>query len=291
MADNDLDDRRLIGLCFDDIGYGTDDAFWGGEVLLASYSSFERFAHLENLPLPGGESASRTPWRIAAGYAHALGLPINDLPFLEQVDPQSLQALRRQIDEKQDLPKTSCMANFLDAVAGLIGVRNTATYELQAAIEMERLARPFVSTVKSYPFEIDTAEAGNIIPLRNLFAAVIQDIRSRQPVEIIAARFHKSIAEMAVDVCRQARRSTGLNEVALSGAVWQNQILFDLVRRGLKREGFTLYTHSQVPTNDGGLALGQAVIANCSLGDQEIASPTGYAPVSRNDQPSGEIRV
>ena len=288
MADNGLDDRRLIGLCFDSPGYGTDGALWGGEVLLASYSDFERFAHLEDLPLPGGETASRKPWRIAAGYAHALSLPIDDLPFLQNVDRQSLQALRQQIEENQNLPNTCCMASLLDAVASLIGVRNTATYELQAAIEMEVLARPFISTVKSYPFEIDAAE-GNAIRLRGLFAAIIQDIRSGQPTEMIAARFHKSIAEMAVEVCRQTGRVTGLNEVALSGTVWQNQILLDWVRRGLERDGFTVYTHCQVPTNDGGLALGQAVVANCGRGSHELSTPTGYAPISRNDLPSSEI--
>jgi hydrogenase maturation protein HypF len=135
---------------------------------------------------------------------------------------------------------------------------------------------------------LETAGNGTVMRLKDLLAAIIQDVRVRRPTEMIAARFHKTIAEMSVDVCRRARRSTGLNEVALSGASWQNQIMMDLVRKGLKRDGFTVHIHCLVPTNDGGLALGQAVVANHAAGTRELASPPGFAPVSRDDQPSGE---
>lgn len=262
MADNGLDDRRLIGLSFDGTGYGSDGAVWGGEILLASYSDFERFAHLEYLPLPGGDSAIHSPWRIASGYAHALGLDVEDLPFLRNIDKQALQSVGQQLDRKLNASLTSSMGHLFDAVASLIGVRNEATYEAQAAIEMEVLSRPFVSPVTHYPFVIEAAETGAVIRLKELLAAIIQDVRSNKSTEMIAARFHKTIAEMAVDVCRRARQSTGLKEVALSGDVWQNQVLLDLVRSGLMRDGFVVYFHKQVPTNDGGLALGQAVVAN-----------------------------
>jgi hydrogenase maturation protein HypF len=288
MADNGLDDRQLIGLTFDGTGYGTDGAIWGGEVLLASYSDFERFAHLEYLPLPGGETAGRTPWRIAAAYAHTLGLEIHGLPFLQHVDKPALNTLRQQIDKGDHFPFTSCMRSLFEAVAGLIGIRNDATYESQACMEMAALARPFVPSMKCYPFVLEATENGTIMRLQDLLAAVIQDVRSRRPVEMIAARFHKTIAELAVDICRRARRSTGLNEVALSGSMWQNPIMLDLVRKGLKLDGFTVYTHCRVPANDGGLALGQAVVANHASGRQELVSPPGFAPVTKNDQPSGE---
>jgi hydrogenase maturation protein HypF len=288
MADNGLDDRRLIGLCFDGAGFGTDGAIWGGEVLLASYSNFERFAHLEYMPLPCGVSAGRTPWRIAVAYAHALGLEINGLPFLQQVDKQALNTLRQQVDKGNQFPLTSCMGSLFDAVASLIGIRNESTYASQAAMEMLALARPFIPSMKCYPFVLETTENGTVMRLKDLLAAVLQDVRSRRSTEIIAARFHKTIAEMAVDVCRRARRSTGLNEVALSGNMWQNQVMLDLVRKGLTRDGFTVHTHRELPANDGGLALGQAVVANCSSGIQELATPRGFAPVRRDDQPSSE---
>ena len=268
MADNGLDDRRLIGLSFDGTGYGTDGAVWGGEALLASYADFERFVHLEYLPLPGGDSATRSPWRIAAGYAHTLGIDIDDLPFLQNIDKQALRILRQQIDKKLNSPLTSSMGRLFDAVASFIGIRNEVTYEAQAAIEMEVLSKPFVSSAKSYPYVIEDTKKGTVIRLKKLLSAILRDVRENESVGMIAARFHQTIGEIAIDISRRAHESTGLNEVALSGGVWQNQVLLDLVRDGLKKQGFIVYFHQQVPSNDGGLALGQAVIANFARSEQ-----------------------
>jgi len=262
MADNALDNRRVIGLSFDGTGYGTDGAIWGGEVLLASYADFERLAHLEYLPLPGGDSAIRHPWKIAVAYAHALGIEIGDLPFLKNVDPQAVKVIRQQVDRNLNAVQTSSMGRLFDAVASLIGVRNDVTYEAQAAIEMEVLSKPFVSMVKSYPYFIEETSSGLIIQVKGLLNSIVRSLHSNESVEMISARFHKTIADMAVGVCKYARIKTNLNEVVLSGGVWQNQILLNLVRDGLDKEGFIVYFHKQVPTNDGGLALGQAVIAN-----------------------------
>ena len=280
MADNGLDDRQLIGLCFDGTGYGKDGAFWGGEVLLASYSNFERFAHLEYLPLPGGESANRTPWRIAVAYADALGLEIGDLPFLQKMEKRNLEHLRRQIEVGLNSPLNSCMESLFNAVASLIGIWTETTYESQAILEMDALAKPFIPSATCFPFVIEKTEAGIVIRLKDLLAAIVQDVDLGYPVELAAARFQKTIAEMAVEVCRQARRATNLNEVVLSGSIWQSQTLIELVRNGLTHDGFKVYSHRNVPTNDGGLALGQAVVANHSLVVQEIEYPAGYTPIS-----------
>jgi hydrogenase maturation protein HypF len=266
MADNGLDDRQLIGLCFDGMGYGTDAALWGGEGMLASYSDFERFAHLEYLPLPGRENFGRTPWQLAVAYTHTLDLEIHGLPFLQHVDKQALNALRQQIDKANHFPFTSCMASLFYAIAALLGIRNESTYESQAIMEITTLARSSVPSVNCYPFGLEATNEGTIIRLKDLISAIIQDVRNRRSTEMIAASFLKTIAEMSVDVCRQARRSTGLNEVALAGSMWQNSLLLDLVLKGLKSDGFTFYTHCQVPSNDGGLALGQAVVANYRSG-------------------------
>ena len=257
MADNGLDDRRVIGLSFDGTGYGADGAIWGGEILLASYSDFERFTHLQYLPLPGGDSAIRYPWRIAVGYAHALGIDISDLPFLRTIDHKAIRIVKQQIEKGINTPLTSSMGRLFDAVASLIGIRNDVTYEAQAAIEMEVLSKPFVRSAKAYPYSID-----GTIQVQELFKAIIQDVRKNEAAGMIGGRFHKTIAQIAIDICKQARAKMSLNEVALSGGVWQNQILLDLVINGLKEEGFVVYFHKQVPANDGGLALGQAVTAN-----------------------------
>ena len=259
MVDNSLDDRRRIGLAFDRTGYGSDNAVWGGEVLLASFADFERFAHLEYLPLPGLDSASRSPWRIAVAYAHVLGIEVEDLPFLRRVPAQALQTLRQEIGQNINNSQTSSMGYLFDAVASLIGLRNEVTYESQASIEMEGLAKPFVTLAKAYPFTIDD---DGIIHLSDLLKAICRDVRAASSVEIIAARFHKTLADIAVEICQRARQARDLNEVVLSGDLWQNQALLELVREGLRREGFLVYFHRQIPTNDGGLSLGQAIVAN-----------------------------
>jgi hydrogenase maturation protein HypF len=272
MADNGLDDRRVIGLSFDGTGYGTDGAIWGGEVLLASYADFERFAHLEYLPLPGGDSAIRSPWRIMTGYARALGIEIDDLPFLQNLDKQAVRIVRQQIDKKLNSPQTSSMGRLFDALASLIGIRNDVTYEAQAAIEMEALAQEFIAEAKPYPYGIEQTADGMQIRLKELLSAAVEDVRTNEFAGVIGARFHRTIADIAVDVCKRARTYAGLNEVAVSGGVWQNQVLLDLVRDGLKREKFVVYFHKQVPTNDGGLALGQALVAHFRAEQNELVS-------------------
>jgi hydrogenase maturation protein HypF len=268
MVDNGLDDRRLIGLSFDGTGYGTDGMTWGGEVLVASFADFERFAHLEYLPLPGSKAAIRAPWRIAAGYAHILGIEVDNLPFLQNIDKQALHSLRRQIDKELNSPLTSSMGRLFDAVASLIGVRNDVTYEAQAVIEMEALSKPFISTAHPYPYFIDQTIDGRTIRVHELFQGILEEVHASIPIGQIGANFHKTIANMAINICQCAREATGLNEVALSGGVWQNQILLELVRQCLQQAEFTVYFHKKVPTNDGGLSLGQAVVANHIIAKQ-----------------------
>ncbi|WLE96919.1 MAG: carbamoyltransferase HypF [Candidatus Electrothrix communis] len=272
MVDNSLEDRRLIGLAFDGTGFGPDGTIWGGEVLIASYGQCKRFAHLQYLPLPGGEAAIRQPWRIAVGAAHALGIAseeLDGLPFLDNIDPQALTIIRQQVDKQINCPLTSSLGRLFDAAASLIGIRNRVSYEGQAAIELEVLSRPYLTSAAPYPsyapysLSADTAEkADRAIPLLELFRAMIEDIHSKEPAGLIGAKFHHSIAQLTIDLCLQARAATDLHEVALSGGVWQNQLLLELVRNGLKEQGLTVYCHQQIPCNDGGLALGQLAVAH-----------------------------
>jgi hydrogenase maturation protein HypF len=278
MADNRLGDRRLIGLAFDGTGYGLDGAIWGGEVLLASYAEFERFAHLEYLPLPGGDSASHSPWRVAVGYAQALGIDIDGLPFLQNLNRQALRRLKRQLDAGHDMPVTSSMGYLFQAVASLIGIRNEVSYEGQAALEIEILSRPYVSSAMPYSYLIEETQSGTILRLKQLLSAVVRDMRAGDSPGVIGARLHRTVVEMTVEICKRARAKTELNEVALSGNVWQNQLLLDLVREGLRRSDFVVYFHQRVPPNDGGLALGQAVIASSSVGIH------GPAPAGANGE-------
>jgi len=259
MVDNGLDDRQVIGLAFDGTGYGTDGAIWGGEVLVASYTAFERAAHLQYLPLPGGDSAIRHPWRIAVGYAFALGLEIDDLPFLRGLDENAVAIVRQQVEKGINAPHTSSMGRLFDAVACLAGVRTDVTYEAQAAIELEVRSRPYLSGAQPFPILM---EQGQSIGLKEFLGAVIDSVRAGQPAGLIGARFHKTVSGIALAACQCLRAQTGLDEVALSGGVWQNGILLDLARAQLQNAGFVVYVHRQAPANDGGLALGQAAVAN-----------------------------
>ncbi len=234
MADNGLLDHKVIGLAFDGTGYGTDGAIWGGEILIAEYGSFDRAAHLEYLPLPGGETAIRKPWRIAVGYAHALGLDISGLPFLSSLDPRAVEVVRHQVEKKLNTPDTSSMGRLFDAVAALAGVRTEVTYEAQAAIELETLSKHYPASVELYPFQIQD----EIIRLQELLAAVIEAVRRKDPPGLIGARFHQTIAAMSAAAACRVREQTGLKEVALSGGVWQNRLLLKLTRGGFAAAGF-----------------------------------------------------
>ena len=258
MADNGLTDRKVIGLSFDGTGYGLDGRIWGGEVLLASYADFERVAHLEYLPLPGGDAATRNPWRIAVGYAEALGLDVDGMPFLGSVNSQAVEIVRKQVQKKLNTPETSSMGRLFDAVASLTGIRNEVTYEAQAAMELEVLSKPSLMAASPYPFEIEDG----VFRVRELLKRVIEDLRENKSASLIGARFHQTVCMMALEASKYAHQKSGVNEVILSGGVWQNQTLLDMARVALSRNDFVVFTHQKTPANDGGLALGQAAIAN-----------------------------
>ena len=261
MADNGLGDQPLIGLAFDGTGYGTDGAIWGGEFLIADYRSFIRVAHLEYLPLPGGDAAIRDTWRIGLGYAAALDLDVGDLPFLRPLDPRAVEIVRKQVAKKLNAPLTSSLGRLFDAVAALAGGRTLATYEAQAAIEMEAAAQNVGGDLEPYPFSWDWVGEARVIRLRELLQGVIDDARRDETFAVIGRRLHYTLASLVTALCRDIRLETGLDRVALSGGVWQNALLLELTIGPLQKEGFTVYTHRQIPANDGGLSLGQAAIA------------------------------
>ncbi|MCI5126371.1 MAG: carbamoyltransferase HypF, partial [Candidatus Electrothrix sp. AR5] len=193
-------------------------------------------------------------------------MELDDLPFLDHIDPQALTIIRQQVDKEIYCPLTSSLGRLFDAAASLMGIRNQVSYEAQAAIELEVLSRPYLASAAPYaayaPYSLSTDTADRTVPLLELFQAMIKDVRNKEPAGLIGARLHHTIARLSIDLCLQARAATGLQEVALSGGVWQNQLLFDLVRNGLKKNNLTVYCHQQVPCNDGSLALGQLAVAS-----------------------------
>ncbi len=253
-------DTKVIGLSFDGTGLGTDHAIWGGEFLIGNYRQYSRAYILEYMPLPGGDTAIRNPGKIALAYLHALDVvwnqnlpPVKGMPLAEQ------EILLKQLKMNINTIQTSSMGRLFDAVAALAGVKQQVSYEGQAAIELEALADPTVKD--AYTIEI----TGNIIKFESLFHGIIKDVLSAKNVSIISAKFHNAIINLVVDICQTIKKKYGITEVALSGGVWQNMILFQNIVSLLESDGFTVYTHKLLPPNDGCISYGQAVIAGVAL--------------------------
>lgn len=249
----------VIGFSFDGTGYGTDGTIWGGEVLLAQYARFERAAHLKPVPLPGGDVAVKRPYRMALAYLWAAAIEWEpSLPAVAACAEIEQGIIRRQLETGLNTTHTSSMGRLFDAVSALIGVCQTVTYEGQAAILLEAIADPHetgeypLDLVGSEPIVIDTAP---------LIRAIVAAVRAGVPAAVIAGRFHNTLAGLMVQLSRHLRQETGLRTVALSGGVFQNVTLLGRALERLQAENFHVLTHQRVPPNDGGLALGQAVIA------------------------------
>jgi hydrogenase maturation protein HypF len=262
LVDNQVE-GPVIGVAFDGTGYGSDGNIWGGEFFIADYQKFTRLGHLEYVPLPGGEAAIRKPYRMALGYVYSLlgeDFSVEGLPL--KISPTELEIIRQQIKRKINSPLTSSAGRLFDAVSALAGVRGEIDYEAQAAIELEMRAYEEVGENGSYPFTIIEQNGVSIIKLHDLFVAIVSDLRGNTPQARIAARFHNTVARMIVELCRIISSKTGIKQVALSGGVFQNRLLLKLATAALQKEGFDVLIHHLVPCNDGGVSLGQAVVAN-----------------------------
>ncbi|MGV4927331.1 carbamoyltransferase HypF [Streptomyces sp. BHT-5-2] len=268
MAEHGLDGRQpVIGVAFDGTGYGDDGAIWGGEVLLADYAGYRRFAHLGYVPLPGGDTSVRRPYRMALAHLHAAGLPWTpELPPVAACPPDELRLLARQLDRDLNCAPTSSMGRLFDAVSSLAGICHHAGYEAQAAAALEAAARAAgAGHGPGYAFGLrtDAPAAGGALVAdpAPVLAAAVEDVRAGARPERVATRFHTAVAGLVRRVCGLARERTGLSTVALTGGVFVNTLLAEAAARTLREDGFTVLRHRLVPPNDGGLALGQLLVA------------------------------
>jgi hydrogenase maturation protein HypF len=265
MADNGID-GPVIGVALDGTGYGIDGKIWGGEFLICNFLDFERRGHLRYMPLAGGDSAVRQPWRSALAYLRAafgeraLSLP---LPLFRDVPPKSLRVVDAMIARSIQTVETSSCGRLFDAVSSLLGIRHETTYEGQAAIELE-MAATGTSANSAYPFAIEPSNPFQI-DMRPAIEAIVHDFVGGAAIGEISARFHLTMAKVIVECCQRIRAATNLGRVCLSGGTFQNLRLLSHSVTGLREAGFEVFTHRRVPTNDGGLALGQAVIASSRL--------------------------
>lgn len=258
LADN-REAGPVIGVAFDGLGYGADGTFWGGELLVADLTGFTRAGCLAPVPLPGGTAAIRHPWRMAAAHLDAVygGAPPGDLAVISRHrDWDEVLAVARS---GVNSPLTSSAGRLFDAVAAILGLSDTVTYEGQAASALEQRADP---TEKSaYPVRLREAGELLVIQAGDLVRAVVDDLRERTDPATVSARFHNGLAAATAASCARLRSRTGIGTVALSGGVFQNRLLLDRLVRALRHRGFRVLTHQRVPPNDGGISLGQAAVA------------------------------
>ncbi len=262
LVDNGVTDR-VIGVAFDGLGLGTDGTAWGGEFLVADLAGFVRAAHLSPVSMPGGDTATRQPWRMALAHLDAAytGDPPAGLAVAARQSrrwDQVRSAMRAGVNS----PATTSAGRLFDAVSALLGIRDVVTYEGQAAVELEHAADPHETG--SYPMSI-SGGAPAVVGVDGLVRAVTEDLLTGSGVAVVAARFHNALAEAVLDVCRRLREEHSLETVALSGGVWQNALLLGRCLDLLEGNGFRVLTHRDVPCNDGGVSLGQAAVAATGL--------------------------
>jgi hydrogenase maturation protein HypF len=267
---------KVIGLALDGTGYGSDGKIWGGEVLIANLAGFERFAHLEYVPMPGGEAAIKEPWRMALGALRAAGFDVMSAETLALVGATEKEArvLARMMERGVNVPLTSSLGRLFDAVAAVVLGRRVVDYEAQAAIELEGIAMDEPDDVPGYALELAGGDWAAREPVRMsaalLWRELMDDLRTGRSKAQIAARFHAGVATGFVRAAVLARTASGVNQVVLSGGCMHNRRLARLLRVKLEAEGFEVLQHRSVSPGDGGLSYGQVAVAAAMLSPSKL---------------------
>ena len=264
MAENRAD-GPVIGLSFDGTGYGNDGNLWGGEILIAEAGGFTRAAHLAYIPMPGGAAAIKEPWRMAVSYLYDTfgeALWDLDLPVFNKISREKIKIIVEMITKKINSPLTSSLGRLFDGVASIIGLRNQVHFEGQAAMELEMIAG--AKTSATYDWEWTSNDIYRVLT-EPIIRGVLRDVEKGIPPSQISSKFHMTLIRLFTSLCDGIRKDTGLNRVALSGGVFQNSLLLTGLIASLANRRFEVYTHHRVPANDGGISLGQAVVAAATL--------------------------
>lgn len=293
MTENKLK-NKVIGVCFDGTGFGTDGKIWGGEFLICDLKNFARAGHLSYTKMPGGEKAVREPWRMGLSYIYE-AYKSNDnksedlKSIIIRLYGNDSLSLINIIEKNINCPETSSMGRFFDAVSSILNIRNTVTYEGQASIELEACIHNYYPEYYSYnikkimnvennaildnkPYIYETKlKHKYLIEPHSAIIEMLEDLLKDVPREVIAAKFHNTVINFTVELCELIRRDTNINDVTLSGGVFQNTYLFEKTIEALKAKNFIVYSNTLVPSNDGGVALGQLVIANEIIEDLKQA--------------------
>jgi hydrogenase maturation protein HypF len=269
MAENQID-GDVIGLAMDGTGFGLDGNAWGGEFLIANVTQIQRFGHLQYFVMPGGEKAIHEPWRIGVSLLRqAYGQSWQEIAFRLNFAPDKtdFELLDKIMETKLNSPLSSGLGRLFDGVAAIMGLRRNVSFEGQAAMELEAKAELAGEVL---PFEIlRITDNSHILDVSATIRAIVENIISGKSTEETASAFHATLTAAFAAMSMEMRKETGINRVALSGGCFQNRILLEGTVTELKKKDFEVYYHSQVPANDGGVSLGQAVIAGSMIKNEK----------------------
>lgn len=260
LAENMIE-GPVIGLAFDGTGLGTDGNIWGGEILIAQASCFKRVAHLSNVHMPGSATAIKEPWRMAVSYLyHTFGEGFWDLnlPVLKEIDEKKIRIIVAMISKQVNSPYTSSLGRLFDGIAGIVGIRNHVFFEGQAAMALEMMAGEDSGKIYEYEW---TQEDVHRVLIQPIVSGVVKDMEKGVHPCDISRKFHTTLICMFAELSENIGKETGLNRVVLSGGVFQNSILLTGLIQALEKRSFQVFTHRLVPANDGGISLGQAMVA------------------------------
>jgi len=256
MAEHHLDEK-IIGVALDGVGYGDDNKIWGGEFFVCDLNEYKRITHFEYIPMPGGDMATKEPWRMAVAYLnkyYGREFLKSKFQFLKNIDSNDIEMLLMAIDKKINCPLTSSAGRLFDAVSALINLCTFSSFHAEAPMRLETIAE--INIIDSYEFQLNST-----IQLNNTFNEIIEDLSRNIPVSVISAKFHNTIINIIFAVASKIRDDYKINKIALSGGSFQNRYISEKVEKLLTQNNFQVYSQCTVPSNDGGIALGQLAIA------------------------------
>jgi hydrogenase maturation protein HypF len=253
----------VIGVAFDGTGYGWDGLIWGGEFFVGGLKGFRRAAHLEYVPMPGGEAAIKEPWRMAASYLYKVfgrNFLKQSLDIIDRPGEKRLSIIRKMIDNNINSPLTSSAGRLFDAAGSLILHKGTASFEAELPIDLEKMASHINDD--RYKFDIKSEDGMYLIETSGLFKGIVSDLRKNRNKSVMSTKFHNTAAEMIAGAACLLRKKSGLRKIVLSGGVFQNRYLTKRAALLLGKDKFDVYINSGINTNDYGIPIGQLAIAN-----------------------------
>ncbi|MBD3362308.1 carbamoyltransferase HypF [Candidatus Dojkabacteria bacterium] len=265
MAEYGLNEK-VVGVAFDGMGYGVDGKIWGGEFFVCDLQAFERQYHFENIPMPGGDKVVQEPFRMSIAYLFSMGLKkINEYPVSLQKDKQRTMKILKMLEKDINCPETSSVGRLFDAVSAMTGLCTKSTFHAEAPMRLEselysKELNPRYNEKEHYDFIIS-----DCISVKSMMEQILNDVHNNVEKKEISFKFHNTLVKMIIEVCKEITQENNIKKVILSGGVFQNKFLLSNTEEELKKLGFKVYSNKIIPSNDGGISLGQLAVAAQNL--------------------------